>query len=53
MKLYVGSNDIVSYDMAWENCPIVLTGINLAKGGHSLPSTKSYSGEILYILILE
>ena len=31
MKLYVSSNDIVSYDMAWENCPIVLTGINLAK----------------------
>ncbi len=40
MKLYIGSNDIVSYDMAWENCPIVLTGENLEKGGHSLPSDK-------------
>ena len=49
MKLYVGSNDIVSYDMAWENCPIVLTGINLAKGGHSLPSTKKlFRGDTIY-----
>ena len=49
MKLYVGSNDIISYDMAWENCPIVLTGINLAKGGHSLPSTKKlFRGDTIY-----
>lgn len=49
MKLYVDSNDIVSYDMAWENCPIVLTGINLAKGGHSLPSTKKlFRGDTIY-----
>lgn len=40
MKLYIGSNDIVSFDMAWDNCPIVLTGKNLEKGGHSLPSNK-------------
>ncbi len=33
-------NDILYYDMAWENCPIVLTGDNLAKGGHSLPSDR-------------
>lgn len=49
MRLYIGSNDIVSYDLAWENCPIVLTGVNLAKGGHSLPSTKKlYKGDTVY-----
>lgn len=49
MKLYVNSNNIVSYDMAWENCPIVLTGVNLAKGGHSLPSKKKlYKGDTIY-----
>ncbi|MDO4283052.1 MAG: M24 family metallopeptidase [Clostridia bacterium] len=49
MKLYVGSNDIVSYDMAWENCPIVLTGQNLEKGGHSLPSDKKLQkGDTIY-----
>ena len=49
MKLYIDSNDIISYDVAWENCPIVLTGINLAKGGHSLPScNKLYKGDNIY-----
>lgn len=49
MKLYIGSNDIVSYDMAWDNCPIVLTGVNLSKGGHSLPSMKKlYKGDTIY-----
>lgn len=49
MKLYVGSNDIVSYDMAWENCPIVLTGVNLQKGGHSEPSNKKLcKGDTIY-----
>ena len=31
---------IVGYDMAWIDCPIVLVGENLVKGGHSLPSSK-------------
>ena len=49
MKLYVDSNNIVSYDMAWENCPIVLTGVNLAKGGHTLPCKKKlYKGDTIY-----
>ena len=40
---------IVSYDMAWDNCPIVLTGANLAKGGHSLPSDKKLlKGDTIY-----
>lgn len=49
MQLYIGSNDIVSYDMAWDNCPIVLTGKNLEKGGHSLPSDKKLEkGDTIY-----
>lgn len=49
MKLYIGSNSIVSYEMAWDNCPIVLTGVNLKKGGHSLPSIKKlYKGDTIY-----
>lgn len=49
MKLYIGSNDIIAYDMAWENCPIVLTGKNLEKGGHSLPSNKKLQkGDTIY-----
>lgn len=49
MKLYIGSNEIVSYDMAWEDCPIVLTGKNLEKGGHSLPSDKKLEkGDTIY-----
>ena len=38
-KQYVGK-DIVSIDVAWENCPFVLTGENMALNGHTLPSDK-------------
>lgn len=38
-------NEIMYYDMAWDNCPIVLTGENLAKGGHSLPSKRKLKYE--------
>lgn len=42
-------NEIMYYDMAWENCPIVLTGENLAKGGHSLPSKRKLKyGDTIY-----
>lgn len=42
-------NDIIYYDMAWDNCPIVLTGENLAKGGHSLPSKRKLKyGDTIY-----
>lgn len=41
--------NIVGYDMAWNDCPIVLVGENLAKGGHSLPSDKKLAkGETIY-----
>ena len=40
MKEYIGKNEIKDFDMAWENCPIVLTGENFLKGGHSLPTDK-------------
>lgn len=49
MKSYLEKNDITSYDMAWDNCPIVLTGVNLQKGGHSLPSAKKlFKGDTIY-----
>ncbi len=49
MKLYIGSNDIVDFDVAWDNCPIVLLGKNLAKGGHSEPSDKKLlKGDTIY-----
>lgn len=49
MKKYIGKFDIISYDMAWENCPIVLTGENFLKGGHALPSSKKLSrGDTVY-----
>lgn len=42
-------NHIVGYDMAWADCPIVLVGENLAKGGHSLPSDKKLKkGDTIY-----
>lgn len=35
--------------MAWRDCPIVLLGENLAKGGHSLPSDKKLEkGDTIY-----
>lgn len=41
--------DILNYSLAWEDCPIVLTGENLAKGGHSLPSDKKLNyGDTIY-----
>lgn len=41
--------NIVGYDMAWIDCPIVLVGENLAKGGHSLPSDKKLQrGHTIY-----
>lgn len=43
------NNEIMYYDMAWQNCPIVLTGENLAKGGHTLPSNKTLKyGDTIY-----
>lgn len=41
--------EIISFSLAWENCPIVLTGVNLAKGGHSIPSDKLLEkGDTIY-----
>ena len=49
MKTLINKLEIVEYDMAWDNCPIVLTGVNLAKGGHSTPSDKQLlSGDTVY-----
>lgn len=46
---YINSNDIVDFDFAWDICPIVLTGVNLTKGGHSLPSVKKLKrGDTIY-----
>lgn len=40
---------IKDYELAWFNCPIVLIGKNLEKGGHSLPSSKKLEkGETIY-----
>ncbi len=45
----IGENEIKEFDFAWDNCPIVLTGSNLTKGGHSLPSDKLLNkGETIY-----
>ena len=49
MKLYIGSNDIIGFDVAWDNCPIVLLGKNLAKAGHSVPTDKKLlPGDTIY-----
>lgn len=51
MKKWIHSQatDIIDFAVAWENCPIVLTGENLAKGGHSLPSDKKLlPGDTIY-----
>ncbi len=49
MKKYIGKDNICSYGMAWENCPIVLTGENFLKGGHALPSEKKLKkGDTVY-----
>lgn len=45
----INSKEIIAYNMAWENCPMVLTGINLAKSGHTLPSQKPLiKGDTIY-----
>lgn len=49
MSSYIGKRGIVSYNMAWENCPIVLTGENFLKGGHALPSKRTLKvGDTVY-----
>lgn len=46
---YIGKG-IKSFSLAWENCPIVLIGENLTKGGHSIPSEKVLKkGETIYV----
>lgn len=41
--------DIINYDFAWDICPIVLSGVNLKKGGHALPSNKKIEkGDTIY-----
>ncbi|MBR1884591.1 MAG: aminopeptidase P family protein [Clostridia bacterium] len=39
-KKYIGKYDITSISTAWDNCPFVLTGSNLALNGHTPPSNK-------------
>ena len=42
-------NNISSYSLAWNNCPIVLVGENLQKGGHAIPSNKKINyGDTIY-----
>lgn len=42
--------EIRTISLAWENCPTVLTGINLTKGGHSVPSDKILNkGDTIYV----
>ena len=52
LNMYVGSNDIEDYDFAWEIAPIVLTGENLTKGGHTIPSVKPLNnGDTINLII--
>lgn len=45
---YLGKN-ITAFSLAWENCPFVLTGTNLSKGGHTIPSEKILKkGDTIY-----
>ncbi len=47
-KKYLGKK-ITSFSLAWENCPFVLIGINLSKGGHTIPSDKTLKkGDTIY-----
>lgn len=42
----------ITEGLAWQEpgCPIVLSGINIAKGGHTIPSDKELQpGEVVYI----
>lgn len=52
-KMYMDNQkdkyNIIDYDFAWDICPIVLAGENLAKGGHSVPSNKKINqGDTIY-----
>lgn len=47
------SLNLLSYDFAWDICPIVLVGDNLQKGGHAEPSNTKIKKVIQYIMILE
>lgn len=41
--------NLLSYDFAWNICPIVLVGDNLQKGGHAEPSnTRIKKGDTIY-----
>ncbi len=43
------SLNLLSYDFAWDICPIVLVGDNLQKGGHAEPSnTRIKKGDTIY-----
>lgn len=47
-RQYLGEK-ITSFSLAWENCPFVLTGVNLSKGGHTIPSEKPLKkGDTIY-----
>lgn len=49
MQQEIEKNEIISFDVAWKNAPIVLVGENLAKGGHTEPSDKVLKeGETIY-----
>ena len=49
MKNVMQKYDIINYGLAWNICPIVLTGINLKNGGHSMPSEKKIiPGDTIY-----
>ncbi|MBQ3093013.1 MAG: M24 family metallopeptidase [Clostridia bacterium] len=46
------NSNIISEDFSWEKelCPIVLTGTNLAKGGHSCPDDRTLKpGDTIYM----
>ncbi|MEG1141189.1 MAG: M24 family metallopeptidase, partial [Clostridia bacterium] len=50
IKDNINSTDIIYFDYSWKNCPIVLTGENLIKGGHTLPTDKLLKfGDTIYI----
>ena len=49
MKNVMQKYDIINYGLAWNICPIVLTGVNLKNGGHSMPSDKKIlPGDTIY-----
>ncbi len=49
MSKYQKELNLLSWDYAWDICPIVLVGDNLEKGGHAEPSDyKIKQGETVY-----